>query len=98
MLAATRMAVPRSRFRRGLVSKSWMMLAAMRALRSSALINSSIVAQRLRRMAFWKLFSALVFCAKYASMALGEVRRCGTSRASYFKSRITPSATPSWNL
>lgn len=80
MLAATRMAVPRSLFRRGFVSKSWMMLAAIRALRSSALISSSIVAQRLRMMAFWKLFSVFVFCSKYASMALGEVMRCGTSR------------------
>ena len=58
MLAATRMAVPRSLFRRGLRSKSSMMLAMMRCLRSPALISSSIVAQRLRRTAFWKLFSA----------------------------------------
>ena len=27
-----------------------------------------------------------------------DVRRCGTSRASYFRSRITLSATASWNL
>ena len=52
MDAATRMAVPRSLFRRGLRPKSWMMLAMMRCLRSPALISSSIVAQRLRRTAF----------------------------------------------
>ena len=93
MLAATRIAVPRSLFRRGLRLKSSMMLAMMRCLRSPALINSSIVAQRLRRTAFWKLFSPLVFCSNHASMAACEVRRCGTSRASYFRSRMTLSAT-----
>ena len=70
-----------------------MMLAMMRCLRSPALISSSIVAQRLRRTAFWKLFRPLVFCSNHASMALGEVRRCGTSRASYFRSSTTLSAT-----
>jgi hypothetical protein len=81
-----------------LVSKSWMMLAAMRALRSSALISSSIVAQRLRLMAFWKLFNDCVFCSKKASMSCGEVRRWGTSRGSYRRSSTTLSATASGNL
>ena len=61
----------------------------MRCLRSPALISSSIVAQRLRSTAFWKLFRPLVFCSNHASMAACEVSRCGTSRASYFRSRMT---------
>jgi hypothetical protein len=38
------------------------------------------------------------FCSNHWSMAAREVSRCGTSRASYFRSRMTPSATRSWNL
>jgi hypothetical protein len=74
------------------------MLAMIRCLRSPALISSSIVAQRLRRTARWKLFSTFVFCSNHASMDFRDVRRWGTSQASYFKSRITLSATASWNL
>src|ERR1035438_266637 len=80
MPAATRIAVPRSLFMRGWRLKSSMMLAMMRCLRSPALINSSIVAQRLRTMARWKLFRPFVFCSNHASMAFGEVSRCGLSQ------------------
>jgi hypothetical protein len=98
MLAATRIAVPRSLFSRGLRLKSSMMLAMMRCLRSPALISSSMVAQRRRRTAFWKLFRFRVLCSNHSSIFFLDVSRCGTSRASYLRSRITPSATPWWNL
>ena len=58
--------MPRSLFSRGLRLKSSMMSAMMRCLRSPALISSSIVAQRLRSTAFWKLFRPLVFCSNHA--------------------------------
>ena len=90
--------MPRSLLSRGLRLKSSMMSAMMRCLRSPALISSSIVAQRLRSTAFWKLFRPFVFCSNHLSMAAWDVSRCGTSRASYLRSRMTPSATPSWNL
>ena len=57
--------MPRSLFSRGLRLKSSMMSAMMRCLRSPALISSSIVAQRLRSTAFWKLLRPLVFCSNH---------------------------------
>ncbi len=75
-----------------------MMLAMMRCLRSPALISSSSVAQRWRNTAFWKLLRFFVFCSNQRSMAACEVSRSGTSRASYFRSSTTLSATAWGNL
>ena len=60
--------------------------------------DAGILAEQERLIQSLDPTAPVVFRSNHASIAAWEVSRCGTSRASYFRSRITLSATPSWNL